>query len=275
MISVLILTKNEAQNLPRCMEALAWSDDIVVLDSESEDDTLAVARDHGARTVTRPFDNWALHQTWAVRNIPFKHPWVYYSDADEIVTPALRDEMLRVTGDATRAEVAYRVRRKDHFMGRWIRHAYLYPTWFVRLFRPEHIQWVRPVHPPPVIDGPVGDLESHFLHYPFSKGLEEWRDKHLGYAGLEARQCIAQTGRRIAWRGLLARDGGARRIALKALSYRLPLRPLLRFVYMYVWRRGFLDGYPGYRYCRLVAWYERMIDLNVRRLRAEERSDNA
>ena len=86
-ISVLVLTKNEQKDLPACLESVAWCDDIIVYDSFSSDDTPAIAERFGARVVKRVFDNWAAHQNWGLRNLPFKHPWVFYIDADERMTP--------------------------------------------------------------------------------------------------------------------------------------------------------------------------------------------
>src|SRR5437016_2752751 len=100
MISILILTLDEEENLPACLESLKWSDDIVVLDSFSNDKTVDIAKAAGARVIQRQFDNWAEHQNWALENISFKHRWVYYSDADEIVTPELREEMLGIAANA-------------------------------------------------------------------------------------------------------------------------------------------------------------------------------
>src|SRR5688500_16982942 len=100
--SVLILTLNEEDNLPRCLEALRWSDDVVVLDSFSTDRTVELAKAAGCRVVQRAFDNWSAHQNFAVETIPFKHPWVYYIDADEIMTAELAEEVERVTGEAGR-----------------------------------------------------------------------------------------------------------------------------------------------------------------------------
>ena len=99
MVSVLILTFNEEVNLPTCLKSLAWCDDIVVFDSFSTDRTLDIAKAAGARIIQRNFDNWSAHQNWAVAHIPFKHPWVYYSDADEVVTPQLA-EMYRIAAGA-------------------------------------------------------------------------------------------------------------------------------------------------------------------------------
>src|SRR5437773_2549896 len=108
MISVLILTLNEEENLPACMESVKWSDDIVVLDSFSTDKTVEIARAAGARVMQRQFDNWAAHQNWALENIQFKNPWVYYSDADEIVTSGLRDELLAIARNPEENRAAFR-----------------------------------------------------------------------------------------------------------------------------------------------------------------------
>lgn len=266
-ISVLILTLDEESNLPRCLKSVAWSDDIVVLDSFSTDRTVEIAEAAGARVIRRRFDNWSTHQNWAVRNIGFRHPWVYCSDADEVVTPQLRDEVLAVVTDSSRREVAYRIRRKDMFMGRWIRHSCLYPTWFLRLFSPDKVRWKRLVNPVGVVDGPEGRLLEHFIHYPFSKGLGEWRAKHVRYARAEAREAVKSLRKGgLDRRGLFSLDPVRRRRALKELSFRLPARPLLRFVYMYFLRMGFLDGWPGFKYCRLMTWYERMTVKETRAL---------
>jgi glycosyltransferase involved in cell wall biosynthesis len=269
MISVLILTLNEEVNLPACLKSVAWSDDIVVLDSHSTDRTVDIAKAAGARVFARPFDNELNQRAYALREIRFAHPWLYNPDADEVTPPDLRDEMQAAVAAAARPEVAYRVRFKTMFMGRWLRYSSLYPTWVMRLFRPDRVRLERQVNLRYVAEGPVGFLQSHFLHYSFNKGMEDWGEKHRRYARFEAREArkVAADGR-ADWAGLVARgDPVRRRRALKDLSFRMPCRPLLRFVYMYVIRRGFLDGYPGFVYCRLLANYERMIDEEVRRLR--------
>src|SRR5271155_5552119 len=172
-VSVLILTLNEEINIGACLDGVAWCDDVVVLDSLSTDETRRIATQQGARVVERKFDNWSSHQNWAVTNIAFRNPWVLYLDADERCQADLRDEILRrATSDAS--ESAFRMRRKDHYMGRWLKHAQLYPSWFVRLFRPEKIRYERLVNPIACVDGPIGDLEAHVNHYPFSHGVTHW-----------------------------------------------------------------------------------------------------
>lgn len=272
MISVLILTLNEEANLPRCLDSVRWSDDVVVFDSFSSDRTVEIARAAGARVVQRRFDNWAAHQNWALENISFKHPWVYYSDADERVPPELRDEMLAVVRDFKRREVAYRLRYKNYFMGRWIRHCGIYPTWILRLFRPGKVRWERLVNPVALVDGPEGRLQAHFEHYSFNKGLNAWFEKHNRYSQQEAEESLKSLANgQWSLQHLLSRDAVARRRALKELSFRLPCRPLLRFAYMYFLRWGFLDGLPGYHYCRLLAIYEYMIVLKMKEIQRRER----
>ena len=272
MISVLILTLNEEQNLPRCLESVKWCQDIVVLDSFSTDRTVEIAKAAGARVIQRRFDNWAAHQNWALENISFKHPWVYYSDADEVVTKELRDELLGVASNPSDPNVAYRLRYKNFFMGQWIRRCGIYPAWILRLFRPEKIRWERLVNPTPIVNGSEGRLQSHFEHYSFNKGLNAWFEKHNRYSWQEAEESLKSlAGNGFNWRALFAKSPASRRRALKELSFRLPCRPLLRFLYMYFWHRGFLDGWAGFTYCRLLTIYEYMIVLKMRELRLRER----
>jgi glycosyltransferase involved in cell wall biosynthesis len=265
-VSVLILTLNEEINLAECLKSLSWSDDIVVYDSLSDDQTREIAREHGARVIERPFDNWSAHQNWAMRHIEFRNPWVLYFDADERCDTALRDEVLgRATRDAS--ESAFRIRRKDFFMGRWLKHAQLYPTWLVRLFRPEKIRYERLVNPVAVVDGPIGELQGNIIHYPFSHGITHWVARHNRYSDMEAIEALkAQTEKRIEG-SLFSQDPNERRRALKDIFFHLPARPLVRFLYSYIWRRGFLDGRAGFTYATLLAFYEYLISCKTHELR--------
>ncbi len=267
-VSIFIQTLNEEANLARCLESFQWADDIVILDSFSTDQTERIARAYNARWIQREYKGRAEHQNWAMENIPFKHPWVYYSDADEIVPPALAQEILAVTTAPDRHEVAYRVSRRDYFMGRWVRYSSQYPVWFVRLFRPEKIRWKRKANPVPDIDGPVGTLKNDYIHYPFSKGIADWLTRHNRYSTYEAEETLLSLAARdLDLKGLLSADATVRRRALKTLSFRLPARPVLKFLYMYLARRGVLDGSAGFHYCMLQAFYEYEITLKVRELR--------
>jgi len=299
-ISVLLLTLNEAANLPACLAALAWADDVVVLDSFSHDVSVAVAERLGARVYQRAFDDFAGQRNYALDQIPFKHEWVLHLDADEIVTPALRAEMVAAVAaaEAVGAEEAggagaagavmvagakaagcydaWRLPSKMMFMGRWLRYSGLYPSYQVRLGHRDRFRFKQVGHGQREDLAPerIGTLTEPYLHYSFSKGLSDWVEKHNRYASAEAREAVRllDSGGGLDWAGLVAREPMRRRRALKALSLRLPLRPLLRFLYMYLLRRGFLDGRAGLTYCRLLAIYEYLIVLKTRELLAGGRT---
>src|SRR5262249_5320163 len=172
-------------------------------------------------------------------------PWVFYLDADERCSPDLSDE-IGERAQAQAAEAAFRMRRKDFFMGRWLRHAQLYPTWLVRLFRPERIRYERLVNPVAVVEGPVGELSGHIVHYPFSHGVAHWIARHNRYSDMEAIEASKTTERTpIGFASILSGDPNVRRRALKEVFFRMPARPTIKFLYYYGWRRGFLDGRAG------------------------------
>jgi glycosyltransferase involved in cell wall biosynthesis len=269
-ISILILTLNEDTNIGACLDSLAGFDDIVVFDSLSKDRTKEIALAKGARVVERPFDNWAAHQNWAMDNIQFKNPWVFYLDADERMTPELRAEIQAIAADSKRAEVAFYCGRKNYFLGKWIRHA-MPPGMIMRFFKPSKVRFERLVNPVPVIDGPHGYLRNFFEHYNFSKGITEWFDKHNKYSLFEAMEGMKLREKPVGLGAIVSSDRFERRRALKELSFRLPLRPLIKFCWMYFLQRGFLDGRAGYTYCKLQSMYEYMIVVKMRELERKQR----
>lgn len=266
-VSVLILTKNEQQDLPGCLASVAWSDDIHVFDSLSTDDTVAIAERAGATVTRRAFDNWAAHQNWGLQNIRFRHPWVFYIDADERMTPELVHAVRAAVADPG-DRVAFRVQRRDFFLGTWLAHVQASP-FYLRLFRPGRMRYERLVNPVSIADGPVGQVAGYLDHYPFSKGMSHWLERHNSYSTLEARQIVDNRRGRAGFslrHALLARDFHERRFHQKELFYRLPLRPLVKFALLYLGKRGFLDGRAGLTYAVLQSIYEYMIVLKVREL---------
>ncbi|HRJ50147.1 MAG TPA: glycosyltransferase family 2 protein, partial [Phycisphaerales bacterium] len=265
-VSILILTKDEEVNIAPCLDCLSWSDDVVVFDSFSGDRTVEIARRYpNVRVVQRKFDNWSSHQNWGVQNIPFKHPWVLYVDADERVPPELAGEVMRrAAPDAP--ESALRLRRKDMFNGRWLRHAQLYPTWIVRFFRPDRIRYERLVNPVAVVDGPVGELQEHLIHYPFSKGTVHWFERHNSYSTFETAEILKarKAGPAMRLLDIFSRDPIARRVVLKQIFNRLPLRHAARFVYLYLLRLGILDGPQGFHYSLMMSVYEYWIEVKLK-----------
>jgi glycosyltransferase involved in cell wall biosynthesis len=276
-VSIFIQTLDEEKNLPGLLESVAFADDIVVLDSLSRDGTRAVAEAAGARWFERKFDGRGPHQNWAMEHIDFRHRWVFYLDADERMTPELRAEIEAIADAWDRGEksreggdpVAYYCGRKNYFRGRWLRHA-MPPGNIMRFFQPPRIRFERLANPAPVVDGNIGYLREHFIHYNFSKGLREWFERHNRYSTYEAQETIkALAERPVRLGNLLSPDRNTRRLELKNISFRLPFRPTIKFLYMYLLGRGFLDGSAGLAYCRLQAIYEAMIVLKVKELQRE------
>jgi len=269
MISVLILTLNEEISLPACLKAVRWSDDIVVFDSLSSDRTVEIACGAGARVVQRKFDNYSAQRNAAL-NVNFKYPWVLMIDADEVVPEDLHTEIAEALRGVIASVDMFRMRRKDMFLGRWLRRSGGYPTWFPRLFRVGHVWVEREINEEMHCKGAIANLSAHLMHYPFNKGVAFWFERHNRYSTMESIALVQEAGETMRWQQLLSLDPTLRRKGLKQLAYRLPCRPALVFVYLYLARLGFLDGLAGWRYCRMRAMYEYMIDLKIVELRRRE-----
>jgi len=266
-VSVLILTKNEEQNLPGCLASLRWSDDIHVYDSFSTDKTIEIAQIANAKVTQRQFDNWATHQNWGLQNIPFKYAWIFYIDADERITSKLASNLKKAIEDSNK-NVAFRVQRRDFFMGHWLKHVQVSP-FYLRLFRPEKMRYERLVNPISLVDGAVGQIEGFLDHYPFSKGITHWLERHNSYSSFEAQQIITDhlNNRSVnLYKALFSSEFQERRFHQKALFYRFPMRPIIKFLLLYILKGGFLDGKAGLTYALLQSFYEYMIVLKTNEL---------
>jgi glycosyltransferase involved in cell wall biosynthesis len=259
VISALILTKNEEQDLPGCLDAIAWCDDIHVFDSESTDRTQDIARSRGAHVTVHPFAGYARQRNAALR-LPFRYSWVLVLDADERPTPELSAELQQVARTAPAEISAYRLRRRDFLWGTWLKHAQLTP-FYVRLIRPERVHYTREINEVLEVQGTIGELTAPLDHLAFSKGLAHWVAKHNAYSTREAELLASGDAVRAASlrQALLARDFHERRVAQKALFYKLPGRPLIKWLYMMFVRGAVLDGHAGVTYATLQAFYEYLI----------------
>jgi len=267
MISVLILTRNEQVDLPGCLASIAWSDDIHVFDSYSTDATAEIGLAAGAHLHQRAFDDYATHRNASLA-VAFAHPWVLILDADERPTPTLCAEMRAAVAQAPTEINGFRMRRRDFLFGTWLKHAQISP-FYIRLVRPERSRYTRPINEVIEVGGPVGELREPLDHFPFSKGIAHWIAKHNTYSTMEAELIVQGQGlRNPSWRAALRDpDFHTRRLHQKALFYRLPARPLLKWLYMVVARGSFLDGWAGLTYATLQSIYEYFIVLKVRELR--------
>ncbi len=231
-LSVAIITWNEEERLRACLESVAWTDEIVVVDAESADKTVVIAREFTDRVWIRPWPGFAAQKNFALEQAT--GDWVLSLDADERVTPELRGEIERVLRAPDAAE-GYAIPRKNFFWGAWVRHGGLYPDWQVRLFRRGRGEFVaHPVHESARVRGRVARLARPLLHESY-RSLEEFVLRSNRYSTLAAHQWLA----------------GGRRIRLPDLVF----RPLARFVSMYLLKGGFLDGWRGLSLAMLYAHY--------------------
>lgn len=264
MFSVLILTLNEEENLPRCLASLAGVDDVVVLDSGSTDRTQDLARAAGARVFTRAFDNFADQRNYAQHSLSFRHRWVFHLDADEEMTPGLVKECAAA---CTRADLdGFFAAPKMIFRGRWIRHCTDYPAYQARLVRVPEFRFIQVGHGQrEAPDLRLGQLTENYLHHVPSDAAE-WLAKHRRYAREEAEEILRNRSTANKRPKLLSSDPLERRRAVKSLSHRLPFRGPARFIYQYFLRGGFLDGRAGLLYCTWLARYEGYIAKELQSL---------
>jgi glycosyltransferase involved in cell wall biosynthesis len=272
-ISVLIPTKNEAANLAPCLASVAWCDDIVVVDSGSTDATPDIARAAGARLVDFKWDGrFPRKKNWALANVSWKHAWVFIIDADERCTPALESALRAALAQSQHQ--GYYVNRRFWFLDGWLNHCGYFPSWNLRFFRHALGRYEQPaggaaggsgdneVHEHVHLQGSAGYLAGEMEHYAFPD-IATWVEKHNRYSTWEARLQVEAADHDAP--GLEA--GLARKRRLRRLAWSLPCRPTLRFLYHYVWRAGFLDGYRGFVFCRLMGWYEFLCAAKARELR--------
>jgi glycosyltransferase involved in cell wall biosynthesis len=284
-VDVVVLTHNEARNLPGCLASVrGWARAVFVVDSGSTDETIAIARAHGAAVVVHPFESHSRQWEWALATLPLGADWILALDADQRLTPELRDEIGHALAGRTPADggpVGYYLCRRQMFRGRWIRHGGYYPKYLLKLFRRGEA-WTDPrelVDHHFRVKGPTARLAGDLVEDNRNEQeIAVWIAKHTRYAALQAREELARAERESpgvlqAWRG--SPDDRTR--WLKARWARLPLyvRPCLYFLYRYVVRLGFLDGKEGFVFHVLQGfWYRLLVDVHLDDLRRARRRSN-
>lgn len=270
-VSVVILTLNEEVNLPDCLQSCAWSDDVHVLDSGSKDRTAELARASGASVHVNPFESFGAQRNWAIDHIPLKHDWVFHLDADERFTGPLVEEIASVV-DANPVQAGFYVANQMIFMGSWIKRSSGYPAHQMRLFHKSRMRFTDHGHGQrEATSGEVGTLRHPYVHHNFSKGLDDWFDRHNRYSRREADLILSQEGERVGLGGLISGDRVVRRRALKSLANRVPMRSQLRWIHTVVMKGAWLDGRAGMRYASLLSVYEKMISLKLAERQAERK----
>lgn len=271
-VSVLVPVLNEESNLEACLKTIQWASEIVVVDSNSKDKTGEIAERFGARVVQFKWNGqFPKKKNWALENVDWKNEWVLILDADEHITPPLAQEIADVV--AANKLDGYYINRRFMFMGGWLRFCGYYPSWNLRLLKHKLGRYERldvsgdtksgdnEVHEHILLEigeKRAGWLKSDMLHYAYPN-IDVWIEKHNRYSNWEAR-VRSELNNEAAGQKLKASLFGnplERKRYLKKLGQSVPLlSPTVRFVYHYIIKQGFRDGYRGFVFCRLLAFYE-------------------
>jgi glycosyltransferase involved in cell wall biosynthesis len=274
---------NEQANIRACLESVQFCDEIWVVDSHSRDESPEIARGLGAQVVQFDYVRGGpKKKNWALANLPFKHPWVLILDCDERVPAELEAEIRQAV--AAPGEMAgFHLNRRVFFLGRWLKHCW-YPSWNMRLFLHKQGRYEmlesgmldtgdNEVHEHVLLQGQAGYLKHDLLHYDY-RSLHHFIERHNRYSTWEAEHRLRELAKRgqgqgegEGMRGRLFGGPLERRRWLKRAFLRMPGKPLWRFLYTYVWRRGFLDGYPGFLISAYMAIYEFEIGMKIYEMR--------
>lgn len=259
-VSVLVTTQNEELNLEDCLQSvIPWADQVMVLDSGSEDRTLEICEQYPIDLYSHgPYEGAAIQRNWALDNLPFQNTWILLLDADERVPPALAKEITGIIDKDGDGKVAYWVNRRFIFYGHWIRYCGWYPSWNIRLFMHGKARHeMRAVGPHLLVDGEAGYLKNDLIHEDL-RDLSFWIAKHNRYSNWEAKDHHQRlTGSRKA--GFLEKAPAhtkVKRLLKDTIWPRLPGRGILMFFYLFVIRLGFLDGLHGFRFCVMHGIFE-------------------
>ncbi len=268
-ITAIILTLNEENNIESCLSYLNWTDRNLIVDSGSSDKTIEIARKLGCDIYSNSWEGFAAQRNWALEHTEITTEWVLFVDADEEITPALQTE-IRKTLETTTNNALY-LCSKIMLFGKWVKRSANFPVWHPRILRYGEANFKNAVtgHGETwEVQGNTGYLQEPYTHYAFSKGLGFWFEKHNRLSGIESEaykrnQCTS--ARKM--NSLFSKDKHKKRQALRALSYKLPFRPFIRFFYNLLIKGGILDGPAGWTYCSLYLAYEIMISAKIQEFR--------
>jgi len=274
-LSLFVPCKNEEANLARCLLSVPWVDEVFVVDSQSTDRTASIAEEHGAKVVQFEYmGGWPKKKNWALENLPFSHEWVLLLDADECLPPEAEEEVRKIITNPDEKHAGYWINRRYFFLGQPLKHAY-FPNWNLRLLRHKLGRYEKitdlstdsgdhEIHEHVVVQGSTGKLTSIMDHHAFPT-IDSFVEKHNRYSNWEAIVESSADDDDTALQHEAVK--GKRR--LRRIFRKLPFRPTLRFLYVYLWQGGILDGWAGYVFARLHAQYE---FLSLAKARAISRS---
>lgn len=243
-LSAVIITKNEANNIRRCLDSVSFCADIIVVDSGSEDDTVAIAKACNARTLHQPWLGYGKQKQFAVKQAAYD--WVLCIDADEVVSEALKNSIQKIDfSSPEHHNRCYQMPRRNHFLGKALRHGEGYPDYSLRLFHRANARWSEDkVHEGVQSTGRVISLTGDLLHFS-GDTISAYLKKQNNYTELQA-QALFLSGK-------------------SCKPYKCFTSPLIRFIKFYFLRLGFLDGIAGFihivigcfnAFCKYAKWLE-------------------
>jgi glycosyltransferase involved in cell wall biosynthesis len=246
-LSIVIIAKNAATQIAACIESVGFADEVLVVDSGSEDETRAIAEVRGCRVIEKDWLGFGRQKQFAVSEA--KHDWVLCLDVDERVSEALKSSIDAVFQGGVPSKFAYRMPRRNRFLGRWLAHGEGYPDYSLRLFHRAHASWSNDdVHEAVITTVEVGLLRGDLMH-DSAEDVTNYLAKQNRYSSLHAQALYAQ--------------------GVRAGYLKLFLSPFARFVKFYIIRLGFLDGGPGFAHVAIgcfaaFAKYAKLIELSKR-----------
>jgi acetyltransferase-like isoleucine patch superfamily enzyme len=274
MIDVIIITYNEAINLPYCLRALqGWTRKVFVVDSGSTDATPEIAKSMGAEFVHHDWPGYARQKNWALDTLPIEAEWVLIVDADEVITSEVRARLEEIDAKPVDEvkENGFFINRLTYFTGRPIRHCGYFPSWNLRFFKRGTGRYEdREVHEHIVINDPVGYIKEWMIHDD-RRGLEHYAAKHNRYSTLEARALFKDLTQGVPRAEVVnvSKDARRHRWLKRHILPHLPAPGMWRFVYVYFLRLGILDGRTGLEFCKFIGMYDSMVALKLRTLRRD------
>lgn len=269
MVSIVILTKNEAPNLPRCLSSLTWTDDVHVLDSGSTDETINIALAYGARISSNEFKSFGSQRNFALEHLDLKYEWILFLDADEVVTQQFLNAVKKAIQEVGEDIAGYYCCWKMILDDRWLKYCDNFPKWQFRLVRKGMATFTDFGHGQKEgeVRGKILYIKEPYLHFSFSKGWTEWIERHNRYSSQEAK---ARLYNRPPLRNIFTNNPSKRNTALKAWLSQFSIYPGLRFIQAYFLNLGFMEGVPGFIYCTTIACQEFHIQIKMRELRRQE-----
>lgn len=233
-LTVVILAKNETGRIEDCLRSVTWADEALVIDDESTDNTVALAKAMGARVLTRKMDNEGRHRNWAQSQA--RNEWILSLDSDERVTPELAEEIASLLAQEEPEFETYSVPRRNFIGDKWIRYGGWYPSGQMKMFKKSVLKWEEAgVHPRALSDKAWGSLKNDILHYSY-RDFEDFVSKQNRHTTLEAQKWV-ESGRRV-------KLG-------KALW-----RTFDRFFRAYVGKKGYKEGFMGFILAAFGGWYQ-------------------